>query len=508
MEQTNSTIENNDVATSSSNSISIPQLTADRKQEIRKKLLERQRQARLQNSNRNASSAASASSSSVASTPNTINTTTTEYITTPSNNNNSTENSKAKETEDEKPPNQEMIKKAVTFLSSPKVQSAPKSRKHSFLLSKGCTKKEIELAEKEIEEKGLLSNNSQSIVQSSAPAPVASNYSSTITQGQTPPPLPPRTYQQQNIQIVYRNPPLTRLQKVRRGLFIILFGASIIKGISIVVKKEIMRPLRELYLQYAKYLKGRNNVLNKYMLQIVEYCALFINDKNKDKVKQVKTIEEIEKEKKMIESEKKEKEVSEEKEKENKTESGGDGEGEEATVEKKKKPIQRKAIKLKIHRKKEDDSESPEGEETQLVKKDVFNVRTLSAAVQDYIDSTNDFESKCKNAIDTYAYDLERNSDLFCGSLGQTMKLSSEVYQMVSREVYYNSASSSSFYMDSYQTSDTDGDGPVSLYARVNNIKSDIRRLKGMLLNHRNFPKYKQRALANPTPVASPSSSS
>jgi len=156
MEQTNSTIENNDVVSSSSNNISIPQLTDARKQEIRKKLLERQRQARLQNSNRNAGATSSASSSSSVSTPNTINTTTaTEHVATTSNNNDTTE--KSKEAEDEKPPNQEMIKKAVTFLSSPKVQSAPKSRKHSFLLSKGCTKKEIELAEKEIEEKGLLS---------------------------------------------------------------------------------------------------------------------------------------------------------------------------------------------------------------------------------------------------------------------------------------------------------------------------------------------------------------
>jgi len=263
-----------------------------------------------------------------------------------------------------------------------------------------------------------------------------------------------------------------------------------------------MRPLRQLYLQYTKYLKSRNIVLNKYMLQIVEYCVLFINDKNKDKVKQVKTIEEIEKEKKIIEDEKKETEVSEEKEKDNKKESGED------SVEKEKKPGQRKAIKLKIHRKKEVDIEPQEGEETQLVKKDTSSVRTLSAAVQDYIDRTNDFETKCKDAIDTYTYDLERNSDLFSGSLGQTMKLSSEVYQMVSREVYYNSSSSSSFYMDSYQATDGDSDSPVSLYARVNNIKSDIRRLKGMLLNHRNFPKYKQRALANTTPIASPTLSS
>ncbi|OUM68201.1 hypothetical protein PIROE2DRAFT_4208 [Piromyces sp. E2] len=502
MEQTNSTSDN-DAASSSSNNISIPQLTDARKHEIRKKLLERQRQARLQNSNRNVgvTSTATDSSSSTASTSNTINTTTTENIAIPTSsgsNNNSSDNLKSKETENEKSPNPEMIKKAVAFLSSPKVQSAPTSRKHSFLLSKGCTKKEIELAEKEIEEKGLLSN--QSFSQSSTP--LSPTNTSIVTQSQAPPPLPPRTYQPQNIQIVYRNPPLTRFQK-----------------------KEVMKPLRELYLQYTKYLKSRNNILNRYMLQIVEYCALFINDKNRDRVKQVKTIEEIErekvkvkaKEKKMIENEKNEKENSEKESEHTKHGGGGDDDGEEVTSpEKEKKSGQRKAIKLKIHRKKEGDAE-PVEEETQLKEKredtSSTDVRTLSAAVQDYIDKTNDLENGCKDAIDTYAYDLERNSDLFTGSLGQTMKLSSEVYQMVSREVYYNSANS--FYMDSYQPSDNDdGNGSVSLYARVNTIKSDIRRLKGMLLNHRNFPKYKQRALANNTNttanvvVASPPSSS
>ncbi|ORX54904.1 hypothetical protein BCR36DRAFT_282318 [Piromyces finnis] len=485
MDQTNSTIDN-DAAASSSTKINLPQLTDERKQEIRKKLLERQRQARLKNSSINAGStnSTSASSSSSNITSNSINSNTTNIS---SNNNNviNDSNEKEKEKENEKPPNQEMIKKAIAFLSSPKVQGSPTSRKHSFLLSKGCTKKEIELAEKEIEEKSLYSS-----AQSLTSPPASSTSSTNVSQGQAPPPLPPRNYQQQNIQVIYRNPPLTRIQKVRRGLLIILFSASILKGISIIVKKEIMKPLRELYLQYSKYLKTRNNILNTYMLQIVEYCKLFINDKTKDKVKQVKTIEEINKEK---ETEKTEKE-SEENEVE-----------EESSVEKEKKSGQRKAIKLKIHRKKEVDNEIVD-EETQLVKKDSSEVRTLSAAVQDYIDCTNSFETNCKDAVDTYTYDIERNSDLFSGSLGQTMKLSSEVYQMVSREVYYNSANSS-FYMDSYQASNED-EGPVSLYSRVNNIKSEIRRLKGMLLNHRNFPKYKQRALVNVTSNTAASSSS
>jgi len=506
MEQTNTTTENNE-SSSSSNNINIPQLTDARKQEIRKKLLERQRQARLQNSNRNAVSTSieSPSSSSGASSSNSFNNTT---ATTNNTNTNTTSDTKSNSEEDDTPPNQEMIKKAVTFLTSPKVQNAPTARKHSFLLSKGCTKKEIELAEKEIKEKGLLSNNDSS---STAEEPSYNTITTTVSQSQTPPPLPPRTYQ--NIQIVYRNSPLTRFQKVKRGLFIILFGASIIKGISIVVKNEIMRPLRELYKQYTQYLKSRNSVLNKYMLQVIEYCALFINDKNKDKVKRIKTIEEIEKGKEKAITEKKEGE-EEEKDKteedesiiDNKKESDNDS----LSEEKVKIPKERKAIKLKIHRKKKEKEEEEESsiEEKQLVEKEAGSaestVRTLPEAVQEYIDETNTFHIKCKDAIDTYAYDLERNSDLFSGSLGQTMKLSSEVYQMVSREMYYNSSSSSSFYLDPYQFSGSDGDN-VSLYARVNNIKSDIRRLKGMLLNHRNFPKYKQRALAN---AASTSSSS
>jgi len=501
MEQTNTTTENSE-GSSSSNNISIPQLTDARKQEIRKKLLERQRQSRLQNSNRNADSPSKetpSSSSSGASSSNSLNNITTTTTTTTNNTNtNTTSDSKSKNEEDDTPPNQEMIKKAVTFLTSPKVQSAPTARKHSFLLSKGCTKKEIELAEKEIKEKGLLSNNDSS---STAVVP-SYNTTTTIGQSQTPPPLPPRTYQ--NIQIIYRNPPLTRLQKVKRGLFIILFGASIIKGISILVKNEIMRPLRELYKQYTQYLKSRNNVLNKYMIQVIEYCALFINDKNKDKVKGIKTIEEIEKGKEKAITEKKEGKEEEEEEKTEDDESMVDnkkeGDNDSLSEEKVRMPKERKAIKLKIHRKKKENEEEEESsvEEKQLVKKEAdtteSTVRTLPAAVQEYIDQTNTFHSKCKDAIDTYAYDLERNSDLFSGSLGQTMKISSEVYQIVSREMFYISSSYSSFYLDPYHYSISNGDNSVSLYSRVNNIKSDIRRLKGMLLNHRNFPKYKQRA--------------
>jgi len=367
-------------------------------------------------------------------------------------------------------------------------------------MSKGCTKKEIELAEKEIEEKGLLSGNLGMADLSSTSVP-SINYNQ--NQSQIPPPLPPRIYPQ-NVQIVYRNQPLTRSQKVKRGLLIILFGGVFIKGISIVVKEQIMKPLRELYFQYAKYLRNRNNTLNKYILQVIEYCALFINNKNKDNIKYIKTIKEIEneknneKEKAIILKEKEDDHIKEEKEEsEIKKEK-------EKEIKNKKESQPRKAIKLKIHKKKEIDNENNESTPLSLDNKDSNSnlnsteVRTLSVAVQDYIRKTNEFEEKCKDAIDTYAYDLERNSDLFSGSLGQTMKLSSEVYQMVSREFYYNSSSSSSFYVDPYNSQDSENNnGSISLYTRVNNIKSDIRRLKGMLLNHRNFPKYKQRVLAN-----------
>eukprot|EP00833_Pecoramyces_ruminatium_P012671 jgi/Orpsp1_1/1186703/evm.model.d7180000052648.1 len=546
MEQTNSIATGSEAAASSSNNVSIPQLTDARKQEIRKKLLERQRQARLNNSNRASASSSETAATSSASSSNYVASSSSSFSSSSSNNNinntNTTnnnlnvntntinENTKSNKTDDDKPPNKEMIKKAVAFLSSPKVQSAPTSRKHSFLLSKGCTKKEIELAEKEIEEKGLLSgssSNEQSYAQ--APVPSTTNYNTT---SQNPPPLPPRTYQPQSIQVVYR---LSRKQKVQRGILIILFGGALLKGISIIVKREIMQPLRVLYQHYAKYLKNRNNILNKYMLQVIQYCALFINDKNNDKAKHIKTIEEIEKEKEkditIVEKDEKESEEKDEKDEKDKNEESGEGEGEGEEGEKEKeskKPKERKAIKLKIHRKKETTKETESAtEETPLLSNKntevesvslkssetgTETVRTLSAALQDYIDTTNSFEQKCKDAIDTYAYDLERNSDLFNGTLGQTMKLSSEVYQIVSREMYYNSSMSSSFYIDPYQQN-SDGDhsnsssgGGISLYTRVNNIKSEIRRLKGMLLNHRNFPKYKERR-AFGSPAISASSS-
>ncbi|KAF9310876.1 hypothetical protein BG003_008027 [Podila horticola] len=85
------------------------------------------------------------------------------------------------------PIRENMVQQAVSFLSSPSVQSADEAKKTQFLEKKGLTLKEIELARSRVA--GGASGSSSTPQAVSAPAPVApTNYNA-------PPPVPPRTYE-------------------------------------------------------------------------------------------------------------------------------------------------------------------------------------------------------------------------------------------------------------------------------------------------------------------------
>ncbi|KAF9106804.1 hypothetical protein BGX27_009020 [Mortierella sp. AM989] len=84
------------------------------------------------------------------------------------------------------PVRENMVQQAVSFLSSPNVQSADESKKIQFLEKKGLTSKEIELAKARVAGTAsapAVTPQSQQQTYQPSPAPAS-----------TPPPVPPRTY--------------------------------------------------------------------------------------------------------------------------------------------------------------------------------------------------------------------------------------------------------------------------------------------------------------------------
>lgn len=243
--------------------------------------------------------------------------------------------------------------------------------------------------------------------------------------------------------------------------------------------------MKSLYQYYYKYLNKRQSLLTNYLQQVLAYCNLFKIDDSKK----------LDSEKIQIINTKKE---SNEKEIPNDVQQDVEKDNDKENKEDEEIPKnngERKIIKLKFSRKNSIEKVENETEikntssETSLSSA----TNTLSSSVQNYIQQTSNLQIECKKKAEIMLYDLDKATDLMSGNVGLSVKIVSEVSQIVSREVYYNS-SLPSMYLDegndSYENKDN-----ISLYSRVNDIKSDIRRLKGMLLNHRNFPKYKANLL-------------
>ncbi|KAI9011352.1 hypothetical protein BC832DRAFT_550472 [Gaertneriomyces semiglobifer] len=115
-------------------------LTPEQREKIKKQLLERQRQARGENTTATTVSASTNPASSSSSTPAKI--TTTSTITTTS--------SLAPHVDpvaNESLPRENLINLATTFLNSSAVQSSPRDKKIAFLKNKGLTDAEIAIAE-------------------------------------------------------------------------------------------------------------------------------------------------------------------------------------------------------------------------------------------------------------------------------------------------------------------------------------------------------------------------
>ncbi|KAF9377675.1 hypothetical protein CPB97_010015 [Podila verticillata] len=167
-------------------------MTAEQRNERREALLKRQKESRekaQQISQAAKANAANASSSPVSSTASSSPTTPAPTTTTTTTTAAPVAAPPVTPVESDAPVRENMVQQAVSFLSSPSVQSADEAKKTQFLEKKGLTLKEIELARSRVA--GGASG-------SSAPAPPGPPASVTpvanTNYNNAPPPVPPRTY--------------------------------------------------------------------------------------------------------------------------------------------------------------------------------------------------------------------------------------------------------------------------------------------------------------------------
>ncbi|KAG0082804.1 hypothetical protein BGZ93_007108 [Podila epicladia] len=179
------------------------------------------------------------------------------------------------------PVRENMVQQAVSFLSSPSVQSADEAKKTQFLEKKGLTLKEIELARSRVA--GGASGSSELPPTVSTPAPVApTNYNN------APPPVPPRTYtptQAYPPQQVAYYPPPQQVAPVdpkafqKKLVLALLISGGVTALTSVIVQKliypmvrgitgarrslvgsqtELLAKLKERLTSYKDYLLGLN----------------------------------------------------------------------------------------------------------------------------------------------------------------------------------------------------------------------------------------------------------
>ncbi|KAG0233676.1 hypothetical protein BGW42_007262 [Actinomortierella wolfii] len=186
-------------------------LTAEQRNQRREELLKRQREARekaqqLAQSARANATGSPALTSSPSATPSAPTTNTTPATTTTPAATVTTATTQPEPAVDA-PVRENLVQQAVAFLSSPNVRTADEAKKTQFLQKKGLTTKEIALAKARVPAVAAGSSpaptNAPTPVQTAAPAAQTPSYPSTFTPtateagsgaGPVPPPVPPRTY--------------------------------------------------------------------------------------------------------------------------------------------------------------------------------------------------------------------------------------------------------------------------------------------------------------------------
>ncbi|KAG0286242.1 hypothetical protein BGZ96_009608 [Linnemannia gamsii] len=224
------------------------------------------------------------------------------------------------------PVRENMVQQAVSFLSSPSVQSADESKKTSFLEKKGLTLKEIEVARARVA-------GTATAPAVSAAAPVASPEPQQQPQQQTtyqaaagaPPPVPPRSYAPTQGYAVQQQPmyiPQQQQQVVvdpnafkKKVVLALLISGGVTVLTSIIVQKliypmvrgitgarqslaisqtEILSKLKEKLLGYKEYLVGLHLGSNRAPVKKIDDSTKETTDNDgKSTISKKTTIEDV-----------------------------------------------------------------------------------------------------------------------------------------------------------------------------------------------------------------------
>ncbi|KAG0281809.1 hypothetical protein BGZ95_009746 [Linnemannia exigua] len=216
------------------------------------------------------------------------------------------------------PVRENMVQQAISFLSSPSVQSAEESKKTAFLEKKGLTLKEIEVARARVAGQAT----SPPAVSTATAAPVASlqpqqqtTYQTGAGAGGAPPPVPPRTYAPAPGYAVQQQPiyvPQQQQQQVaadpnafkKKLVLALLISGGVTVLTSVIVQKliypmvrgitgarqslavsqtEILNKLKEKLLGYKEYLVGLHLGSNRAPAKKIgdsKDVAVIVADKN------------------------------------------------------------------------------------------------------------------------------------------------------------------------------------------------------------------------------------
>ncbi|KAF9556111.1 hypothetical protein EC968_008437 [Mortierella alpina] len=430
-------------------------LTTDQRNERREALLKRQREARekaqqiSQTARANATGSGSASNSAGAAPPSSPATTSAIPSTavpgavqapasTP------TPTSTASDT----PVRENMVQQAVSFLSSPSVQSADESKKTRFLEKKGLTAKEIELARARVA-------GTASAPSISTPAQQSYQSQAISASGSAPPPVPPRTYaplqpyaqqpayvpQQPQTQVV--GDPNAFKKKL---LIAMLISGGLTVATSIIVQKLIYPMVRgitgarqTLAISQAELLCKLKEKLSAYKKYLV---GLHLGS-NRARVKRIKNDDDS----------------------------------------------------LKTTK---DTATTVEDEDGQNKKSGITPTATATATAEQQQQQQHEPQLSTVRQLDAFQKKLEAHADsLNFEQLKATRAMTQDLAEYITKETYALSSSiaypTSRYY--GYNTAGAAASGKGGLADPTtpeSALKSEIRSLKGLLLNWRNFPVAKE----------------
>ncbi|KAG0298492.1 hypothetical protein BGZ97_004041 [Linnemannia gamsii] len=223
------------------------------------------------------------------------------------------------------PVRENMVQQAVSFLSSPSVQSAEESKKTAFLEKKGLTLKEIEVARARVAGTATAPAVSAAALVASQPQQQPQQQTPYQTAAGTPPPVPPRTYapaqgyavQQQ---LMYTPQPQQQVAVdpnafKKKVVLALLISGGVTVLTSVIVQKliypmvrgitgarqslavsqtEILSKLKEKLLGYKEYLVGLHLGSNRAAVKKIEDSTKDTTDKDeKSTTNKRTTIEDV-----------------------------------------------------------------------------------------------------------------------------------------------------------------------------------------------------------------------